>query len=167
MEKKCEKNLKDAFAGESQAHMKYLAFSSKADQEGYKNVARLFKANSFAEQVHAVNHLRTLSGIQKTEENLSEAIEGENYEVEKMYPEFIEDAQKAGEKGAERTTSWALAAEKVHAELYKTARDKVLKREDLDDTPIHVCQVCGYTVQAEAPERCPICNSPREKFTAF
>ena len=167
MEKKCEENLKDAFAGESQAHMKYLAFSAKAEQEGYKNVARLFKANSFAEQVHAVNHLRTLSGIQKTEENLNEAVEGEIYEVEEMYPQFIDEAQKAGEKGAERTTTWALAAEKVHADLYKAAREKVKNGQDLDDTPIHVCQVCGYTVQGEAPDRCPICNSPREKFTAF
>jgi rubrerythrin len=167
MKEKSEKNLKDAFAGESQAHMRYLAFADKAEKENLANVARLFRANSFAEEIHATNHLRTLSGIGKTSENLKAAIEGETYEVEEMYPTFISEAQEEQEKGAETVTKWALEAEKVHAGLYKKAKEAVDNGEDMEFQPIHVCQVCGFTVEGEAPDKCPLCGSPKEKFSRF
>ncbi len=167
MKEKSEKNLNDAFAGESQAHMRYLAFAEKAEKENLTNVARLFRANSFAEEIHATNHLRTLSGIGKTSENLKAAIEGETYEVEEMYPTFITEAQEEQEKSAETVTKWALEAEKVHAGLYKKAKEAVDKGEDMEFQPIHVCQVCGFTVEREAPDKCPLCGSPKEKFSRF
>jgi len=167
MKKRSEENLKNAFAGESQAHMKYMAFADKAEKENLTNVARLFRANSFAEQIHAANHLRTLSGIRKTSENLMEAIEGETYEVEEMYPSFISMAQEEQEKGAETVTKWALEAEKVHAWLYKKAKGAVDNGQDMEFMPFHVCQVCGFTVEGEAPEKCPLCGSPKDKFSRF
>lgn len=167
MKEKSEKNLKDAFAGESQAHMRYLAFADKAEKENLTNVARLFRANSFAEEIHATNHLRTLSGIGKTSENLKAAIQGETYEVEEMYPAFISEAQEEQEKSAETVTTWALEAEKVHAGLYKKAKEAVDNGEDMEFQPIHVCQVCGFTVEGEAPDKCPVCGSPKEKFSRF
>ncbi len=167
MKEKSEKNLKDAYAGESQAHMRYLAFADKAEKENLTNVARLFRANSFAEEIHATNHLRTLSGIGKTSENLKAAIEGETYEVEEMYPTFISEAQEEQEKSAETVTKWALEAEKVHAGLYKKAKEAVDNGEDMEFQPIHVCQVCGFTVEGEAPDKCPLCGSPKEKFSRF
>ncbi len=167
MKEKSEENLKNAFAGESQAHMKYLAFADKAEKENLTNVARLFRANSFAEEIHATNHLRTLSGIGKTSENLKAAIEGETYEVEEMYPTFISMAQEEQEKGAETVTKWALEAEKVHAGLYKKAKESVDNGEDMEFQPIQVCQVCGFTVEGEAPDQCPLCGSPKEKFSRF
>lgn len=167
MKEKSEENLKNAFAGESQAHMRYLAFADKAEKENLTNVARLFRANSFAEEIHATNHLRTLSGIGKTSENLKAAIEGETYEVEEMYPTFISMAQEEQEKGAETVTKWALEAEKVHAGLYKKAKEAVDNGEDMEFQPIQVCQVCGFTVEGEAPDQCPLCGSPKEKFSRF
>lgn len=167
MKKMTEDNLNNAFAGESQAHMKYRAFAEKAAQENFPNVARLFKANAFAEQIHATNHLRTLGGIGRTMDNLQVAIDGENFEVDEMYPEYIRTAQEQEEKGAETTTSWALAAEKVHAGLYKKAKASLEKGQDMEFQPIHICQVCGFTMEGEAPEKCPVCGTPREKFTQF
>jgi len=167
MKKMTEENLKNAFAGESQAHMKYLAFADKAEKENFSNVARLFRANSFAEQVHATNHLRTLSGIKKTPENLQEAIEGETFEVEEMYPAYIKVAEEEREKGAETVTKWALEAEKVHAELYQKAKEAVEKGQDIEFNPIHVCQVCGFTAEGEAPDICPVCGALKEKFKRF
>lgn len=167
MKEKSEKNLNDAFAGESQAHMKYMAFGEKAERENFPNVARLFRANSYAEQIHATNHLRTLSEIKTTTENLQAAIEGETYEVNEMYPAFIHDAQQEQEPAAERMSVWAKAAEEVHASLYKKAKEAVVKGQDVDLEQIHVCQVCGFTMEGEAPELCPVCGSPRNKFTQF
>jgi rubrerythrin len=167
MKKMTEENLWNAFAGESQAHMKYMAFADKAEKDNFPNVARLFRANSFAEQVHATNHLRTLSGIGKTGENLNAAIEGETFEVEEMYPAYVSVAQEQNEPGAETMTKWALAAEKVHAELYKKAKESVDQGQDVAIETIHVCQVCGFTVEGEAPDVCPVCGSPKEKFTKF
>ena len=147
MKKMTEENLKNAFAGESQAHMKYMAFADKAEKEDLPNVARLFRANSFAEQVHAVNHLRTLSGIGNTPENIKAAIEGETFEVEEMYPAYVRVAEEQQEKGAETMTKWALEAEKVHAELYKKALESVENGKDMEAQSIHVCQVCGFTME--------------------
>ncbi|MGD2294625.1 MAG: rubrerythrin family protein [Candidatus Aminicenantes bacterium] len=167
MKNKSEQNLNNAYAGESQAHMKYLAFGDKAEQENFPNVARLFRANSHAEQVHATNHLRTLDGIRSTAENLQAALDGETYEVEEMYPTFIKDAQEEEEPAAERTTRWALAAEEVHAGLYKKAKKAVDSGQDVDLGAIYVCPMCGFTMEGEVPDVCPVCGTPKERFTPF
>ena len=167
MKEKSEKNLNDAFGGESQAHMKYMAFGDKAEKENLPNVARIFRANSYAEQIHATNHLRTLSGIQSTSENLRAAIEGETYEVEEMYPAFIKDAQEEQEPAAERMSIWAKAAEEVHAGLYKKAKGAVDGGLDVEVESIHVCQACGFTMEGDAPDICPVCRTPKNRFTQF
>lgn len=167
MKEKSEKNLSDAFAGESQAHMKYKAFGDKAEKENFPNVARLFRANSFAEQIHATNHLRTLSRIKSTADNLKAAIEGETYEVEVMYPAFIKEAADEQEPAAERMNIWAKAAEEVHAGLYKKAKEAVEGAQDVELGPIYVCQVCGFTMEGEAPGSCPVCGAPKNKFRQF
>ena len=167
MKEKSEKNLNDAFAGESQAHMKYMAFGDKAERENLPNVARIFRANSYAEQIHATNHLRTLSGIQSTSENLGAAIDGETFEVEDMYPTFIRASQEEQEPAAERMSIWAKAAEEVHAGLYKKAKSAVDAGGDVELDTIHVCQVCGYTMEGEAPEICPVCGTTKDRFTQF
>lgn len=158
---KSEKDLQDAFAGESQANRKYLAFAKKAEQEGYKQVARLFRAAAEAETVHAHAHLRELGGIRSTKENLDEAINGESYEFQKMYPAMIEDAKAEGNKGALRTFEFANAVEKVHAELYKKALAELGKNKETD---YYVCQVCGYTAEDHAPDECPVCKAKKQAF---
>jgi len=167
MKRKTEENVKAAFAGESQAHMKYKAFADAAEKENLANVARLFRANSYAEQVHATNHLKTLAGIQKTAQNLQAAMDGENYEVEDMYPAFKSVAESEGEKAAVYWFSAALEAEKVHAGLYKKAKEVVEEGQDLAYFPIHVCSVCGFTVEGDAPDKCPVCGAPKEKFIKY
>ncbi len=167
MKKQTEENVQNAFAGESQAHMKYMAFGDAAEREKLANVARLFRANSFAEQIHATNHLRTMSGIKKTADNLQIALDGENYEVTKMYPDFIKVAEDQGEKMAVTFFNYAMEAEKVHAGLYKRAKEAVDKGGDLDYFPIQVCGNCGFTVEGEAPDKCPICGAPKEMFVKF
>jgi len=167
MRKMTEDNLKAAFAGESQAHMRYLAFADKAEKEGFPNVARLFRAISFAEQAHATSHLRTLGGIGSTVENLGEAIGGETYEVEEMYPSFLAVAELQGEKSAQRSMNYALEAEKIHAAMYQQARQAVQAGQDVALGTVYICEVCGYTVEGQVPDRCPICNAPKEKFRAF
>ncbi|MDH7512385.1 MAG: rubrerythrin family protein [Clostridiales bacterium] len=167
MKKMTEENLKNAYAGESQAHLKYLAFADAAEKEKLDNVARLFRAASFSEQVHAVNHLRTLSGIRKTANNLEAAMDGENFEVAEMYPAYMLVAESQGEKAAVMWLNAALQAEKVHVGLYKKAKEAVDEGKDLDSFAVHVCSVCGFTVEGEAPEKCPICGAPREKFVKF
>ncbi|MHA1349598.1 MAG: rubrerythrin family protein [Promethearchaeota archaeon] len=161
---KSEEGLKTAFAGESQANRKYLAFSKKAEQEGFPGVARLFQAAAAAETVHAHNHLRVLKGIKSTAENLKEAIEGEFYEFTKMYPEFIEEAKIDGNKSAQRSFNYANEVEKVHHKLFKKALELLENGKDLEDKPMYVCAVCGYTHEGEAPETCPVCNSPKKVF---
>ena len=167
MKKMTEENVKGAFAGESQAHMKYIAFADAAEKEKLANIARLFRANSFAEQIHAANHLRTLSGIKKTAENLQAAIEGETFEVTEMYPAYIKVAEDQGEKTAVMWFNAALVAEKIHAGLYKRAKESVDKGRDLDYFPVQVCGVCGFTAEGEAPDKCPVCGAPKEKFVKF
>ena len=167
MKKMTEENVKGAFAGESQAHMKYKAFPEAAQKETLANIARLFRANSFAEQIHATNHLRTLSGIKKTAENLQAAIDGETFEVTEMYPAYINVAEDQGEKTAMMWFNAALVAEKVHAGLYKRAIEATDKGKDLDYFPVQVCGVCGFTVEGEAPDKCPVCGAPKEKFVKF
>jgi len=158
---KTEQNLKDAFAGESQANRKYLAFAKKAEAEGFKQVARLFRAAAEAETVHAHNHLKELGGIKSTKENLQEAINGESYEFQKMYPQMIKDAEAEGIKGALRSFNYANDVEKIHAALYKKALENLGKSPDAD---MYVCQVCGYTVEGEAPDECPVCKAKKQSF---
>ncbi|MBN2032825.1 MAG: rubrerythrin family protein [Deltaproteobacteria bacterium] len=154
-------NLKDAFAGESQANRKYLAFAKQAEKEGYSQVARLFRAAAEAETVHAHAHLKTLGEVKGTKENLEAAIAGETHEYKTMYPEMIETAKKEGEKVAERFFTYANAVEKIHADLYKKALENLGKNEEID---YYVCSVCGMTVEKEPPQKCPVCNADRKAF---
>ncbi len=158
---KTEKNLQEAFAGESQANRKYLAFARKAEEEGYPQVAKLFRAAAEAETIHAHNHLRVLGGIRSTRENLEAAISGESYEFQNMYPQMIADAEGEGNDEAKRSFNFANEVEKVHAELYKKALENLGKNEEVD---YYVCQVCGNTVEGQAPDTCPICGAKKEAF---
>ena len=158
---KTEQDLRDAFAGESQANRKYIAFAGKAEKEGYKQAAKLFRAVADAETVHALNHLRELGDIKSTKENLEAAISGETYEFEDMYPRMIEDAKSEGNRRAEISFNYANAVEKIHAVLYKKALEDLGKNEEVD---YYVCQVCGNTVEGEPPDRCPVCNSLKKMF---
>ena len=162
-----EANLEAAFAGESQAHMKYAIFADKAEKEGYPGVARLFRAISYAEQVHATNHLRELGGIGDTVANLEAAFNGENYENTEMYPAFDAVARLQEEKGAIRSIHYALEAEKIHEAMYTGARESVVAGEDIKSAPVFVCPVCGHTVIGEAPDKCPICGVPKDKYREF
>ena len=167
MKKMTEDNLKGALAGESQAHVKYAAFAEKAEQEKFPNVARLFRASSFSEQVHATNHLKTLGAVGKSLDNLAAAIGGETFEVEEMYVADMAVAEKQGEKQAHMMFFRAMEAEKVHAGLYKKAKATVEKNKDTDAAPVHVCSVCGFTIEGKAPDVCPICGTPKAKFVTF
>jgi rubrerythrin len=158
---KTEENLKEAFAGESQANRRYLAFAKKADQEGYSQVAKLFRAAAEAETVHAHAHLRALGGVGITAENLKTAISGETHEFQQMYPAMIEAAKQEGQKSAERSFSYANEVEKIHANLYQKALDNLDNPQDLD---YYVCSVCGYTCEKEPPDKCPVCRSAAKAF---
>lgn len=158
---KVEKDLLEAFAGESQANRKYLAFAKKADEEGYKQVAKLFRSAAEAETVHALNHLRELKGTKSTKENLEAAINGESYEFQKMYPQMIEDAKAEGHQGALRSFNFANKVEQIHAALYKKALENLGKNEEGD---YYVCQVCGNTVEGNPPDKCPICGALKKIF---
>ncbi len=158
---KTEENLKEAFAGESQANRRYLAFAKQADKEGRSQVAKLFRAAAAAETVHAHAHLRALGGIGTTEANVKEAISGETHEFNSMYPAMIEAAKKEGNKAAERSFAYANEVEKVHAALYQKALDNL---DSLEAVDYHVCSVCGYTCEGEPPEKCPVCGSAAKAF---
>ena len=155
------KDLMEAFAGESQANRKYLAFAAKADQEGYPQVARLFRAAAEAETVHAHNHLRALKGIKSTKENLQEAVSGETHEFKEMYPGMIAAAKDAGNKDAERTFTFANEVEKIHAQLYQKYLETMEEKKLVD---IYICPVCGYTVEEAPPDNCPVCNAKGKTF---
>lgn len=157
-------NLKAAFAGESQANRKYLAFAQRADEEGLPQVAKLFRAAADAETVHAHAHLRVMGGINKTVDNLQVAIDGEGEEFKEMYPEFVAEAEKEGNKAAEITFKNAMAVEEIHHGLYSTAREAVLSGKDLPSAAIFVCPVCGNTVLDAVPEKCGVCGVPGERF---
>ena len=160
-------NLEAAFAGESQAHLKYLVFADKAEREGLPEVARLFRATAYAEQVHATNHLRALKGVGKTAENLEAARAGEIHEIEEMYPAFLAVAKLQLETGAQRPMDWALEAEKVHAELYAQALEAAEAGKDAQVGEVHVCEVCGWTGTGEAPDECPLCKARKDRFRTF
>jgi len=157
-------NLQEAFAGESQANRKYLAFAKKAEQDGYPQVAKLFRSAAEAETVHAHAHLRVMNGVRDTASNLEAAIEGEGFEFQQMYPKFLKEAEAEDNKPAVFSFKNALAVEEIHHGLYREALDAVKSGKDLPKTKIFVCSVCGNTVEGEAPDTCPVCNVPRDKY---
>jgi len=156
-----EENLQDAFAGESQANRKYLAFAKQAEKEGYPQAARLFRAAAAAETIHAHAHLKAMKGVGTTAENLKEALAGETHEFTKMYPGMIKTAEAEGNKTAARSFRYANEVEKTHAALYKKAMDTLENPEDCD---YYVCSVCGHTHEKEAPETCPVCGAKASAF---
>jgi rubrerythrin len=157
-------NLQSAFAGESQASRKYLFFAEKADEEGHRQIARLFRAASDAETVHARNHLRVMQGIKLTKDNLLAAISGENYEFTEMYPAFMKQAEVEGEKKAKDSFDLANKVEQVHHRLYQAGLSMLEKGQTMAEKPFYVCQYCGNTVEGEAPEKCPICGALKKMF---
>ena len=159
--------LETAFAGESQAHMRYLIFAEKAEKDGQPNLARLFRAIAYAEQVHATNHFRELGNLGSAADNLQACIDGEHFEVNEMYPVYENAAEFQKEKGAVRSAHFALEAEKIHEMMYGEAKKVVEGGSDLAIGTVHICPVCGYTVEGEAPEFCPVCGAKRELFKAF
>jgi rubrerythrin len=159
---KTGEDLKEAFAGESQANRKYLAYAKQAEKDGYAMVARLFRAVAAAETVHAHSHLRVMGGVGTTEENLKAAMGGENYEVVSMYPEFIADAEKEGDKKAGTSFKWAWEVEKGHEQLFKQALAQL--GEAAGELEIWVCPVCGHTHVGTPPANCPVCNTPGARF---
>lgn len=160
-----KENLADAFAGESQANRKYLAFAKQAEVDGFPQVARLFRAAAHAETVHAHAHLRAMGGIKKTAENLQEAIEGEGFEFQKMYPPYLETAKQEGDRMAEVSFRNALAVEEIHHSLYQKAFSAVQNGGDLSARTVYVCEICGNTVYDTAPDKCPVCLVPKDRFT--
>ncbi len=162
-----EESLKAAFAGESQAAEKYLVFAEQAEDEGYPNVAKLFRAISFAETRHARNHLRVMKGIGATADNLLAAYSGEHFEVEEMYPAYHAIAQEQGNNQAVRSINYALKSEVDHKGMYTDAREKVLAGSDIDDQPVAVCLVCGHTIIGGAPDKCPYCGATKDMYKTF
>jgi len=174
-------NLRSAFGGESMAHMRYLAWADKAESEGFANTARLFRAISYAEQIHAHNHFRVMAneaggflvasmggfGLGSTSANLAGAIEGETFEVTEMYPAYKAAAGLQGENDAVRTCQWALEAEKIHVQMYANAKKAVDNGQDVALGPVQICKNCGYTAEGAAPERCPICGVGKAMFKSF
>ncbi len=167
MKEMTQENLKAALAGESQAHIKYLAFADKADKEGKTNIARLFRAVAYAERVHAINHLKELGGIGTTADNLSAAIGGENFEVNEMYAAYLAVAEEQNEPGAKRSMTYAIEAEKIHANMFADAKEAVEAEKDIDVGDVFICPVCGFTHIGDPPERCPVCNARSRLFHKF
>jgi rubrerythrin len=161
---KSEEDLAAAFAGESQANRKYLAFAKVADKEGLPQIAKVFRSAAAAETIHAHNHLREMGGIKSTTENLKEAIEGEHYEFTKMYPDFLKDSKSDGNSGAQRSFHLANEVEKIHHKFYEAALKAAKSGKDLDKKDIYVCPVCGYPAEGSAPDVCPVCGTPKDKF---
>jgi len=159
-----KENLQEAFAGESQANRKYVAFAQKAEKDGFANVAKVFRAAAEAETVHALAHLRVMKGVKSTTENLQEAIKGESFEYKVMYPGYIEEAKAEGDKAALASFANAMAVEQVHYSLYLDALQSVQEGRDIGERTIFVCSVCGNTVLGEPPDACPVCGSPKKKF---
>jgi len=158
------KHLEEAFAGESQANRKYLAFAKKAEQEGYASVAKLFRATAEAETIHAHNHLNALGAVKSTLENLQEGVDGETYEFDSMYPPMLETAKNENRKDAERSFLFAMESEKVHADLYKDAIANLNNKEDAD---YYLCPICGYIEKNHTPDNCPICKAKGSVFVKY
>ena len=161
-----DKNLDEAFGGESQANQKYRAFAKKAELEGFVNIAKLFRATAEAESIHAQGHLAALSGIGSTADNLKKAIEGETYEFTHMYPPMVAQAETENHKGR-RILGYAIEAETVHAQLYQKALEATLEGKDLETTEFYLCPVCGHIEFGRPPEECPICGAKGSKFVKY
>lgn len=173
--------LRSAYGGESMAHMRYIYWGNQAEKEGFPNTAKLFKAISYAEQVHANNHFKELDtqrgdfsvaagavfGVGNLVDSLQGAINGELHEVEQMYPVYLNAAQFQNEKGAERSFHFALEAEKIHAQLFKKAQDAIKEGKDIQLKSVHICPICGHTILDEAPDKCPVCGAKKEMYVAF
>jgi rubrerythrin len=174
-------DLRSAFGGESQAHMRYVIYAGKAKEEGLDNISRLFTAISDAERVHASHHFATMGdvggaflvasmagfGLGTTSENLDVAIEGETFEINEMYPAYRAVAKDQGEEAAEESFKWAYLSEKTHAKLFKKAKEAAQGGKDMELGTVQVCQTCGYTLDGDAPDKCPVCLEPKESFKAF
>lgn len=156
-------NLKESFAGESQASQKYLAYAKKAEQEGFKNIAKLFRTAAEAERLHAEGHFKAMDGVSATVENLKSAIAGETYEFREMYPPMLEQAIAENHK-AKRMFGYAPAAEEVHANLYKVALEAAMEGKDLDVEEIYLCPVCGHIEFGKPEKECPICGTLAAKY---
>jgi rubrerythrin len=161
---KTDENLKAAFAGESQANRMYLAFAKKADEEGFTQIAKLFRAAAEAETVHALNHLRVLGQVKSTLDNLGTAVSGETYEFKKMYPDFTAEAKNEANKAALLSFNYANQVEQIHANLYQKAIDSLKGNKDLPKADMYVCPVCGNTFEGSVPDVCPICATAKDKF---
>jgi len=174
-------NLRSAFGGECMAHTRYLVWANRAEQNGFPNVGRLFRAIAHAESVHATNHFTELRnevgallvpstagfGIGTTSENLQGGIEGETFEINELYPTYLETAKFQGEGGARLSFHYALSAEKIHAAMYTQAKQAVDGGKDPALGPVQICEVCGYTVEGDMPDKCPICGATRDQFRTF
>jgi rubrerythrin len=167
MKKITNSNLQSAFAGESQAHIRYANFAERAVKDGLANVARLFEAASASEQIHAGNHLKALDGVQDTPSNLTAAAGGEEFEIEEMYPTYIATAEQQAEKKAQRSMNNALQAEKIHLALYRRAAEDLTAGKDIEKVDYYVCPVCGYTMEGVPPDVCPVCGAKHELFRKF
>jgi rubrerythrin len=159
-----EVNLKEAFAGESQANRKYAAFAEQAESDGFRNVAKLYRAASEAEAIHARKMIRVLGGVGTTMENLKKSVEGETHEFKSLYPAFIKEAESEKKSEAVTAFTYAMKAEEVHADLYKKAMDAIMGKRDLNVAKIFICPVCGNIFFGEPPEKCPICSIFKKKF---
>lgn len=158
-----EENLRNAYAGESQAMVRYRIFAEIARSKGLEGIARVFEAASFSEFVHAKNHLKIIEELNDVKKNLETAYAGESYEINEMYPKFYDEAQKEGNKMAMTSIRWALETEKVHADIFK----RLLESGEDFTGKIYICPVCGYAMEGDAPDKCPLCNAPKEKFVEF
>jgi rubrerythrin len=167
MESLTRRNLRQAIAGESEANRRYLAYAQKADDEGFKNVARLFRAIAATETIHANNHLRAAGEIQTTLENAQKALRGEVEESTGLYPMFMDQAKRDADNEALTSFFYASEAEKTHADLYEKAVDALNKGHDMDLGKIYICKVCGYTVEGNAPEKCYTCGEGKEAFVLY
>jgi len=168
MREMTEKTSNEAFAGESKAHMKYMIFAEIAEKNGFPNLARMFHAIAYAEQVHATNHARNIGLVKETPENIQSCIDGEDFEVEEMYPAYLAIAELQKEKGAQRAHHYALEAEKIHRTMYREAKEMAEKGVDIEMSSIYICPVCGYThYKGELPDHCPVCGVSSNKFKKF
>ena len=174
-------NLRSAYGGESMAHMRYKIWGEKASKDGFPNVARLFHAISYAEQRHSTNHFIELGrvegdflcnsmavfGLGETSENLQGGIDGETFEIEEMYPAYLDVAKMQEESGAARSFHYAYSTEKIHAAMFRKAKESVDAGRDVALGSVHICEVCGYTAEGDVPDRCPLCNASKDQFRSF
>jgi rubrerythrin len=156
-------NLKDAFAGESQANRKYTAYAKKAQAEGFPQVARLFRAAAEAETIHALGHFAAMGGVKSTLENLQDAVAGETYEYKEMYPPMLEQAIQDNHR-AKIMFGFALKTEEIHASLYQKALEALQKNTDMAAADVYLCSVCGNIEFGKPTEKCTICGAVADKF---